>query len=59
LPPVEVPDEEEEEALAPAALESAVEPERAAPPLALPGAEGPLPGPAPGVYPGDEDEPLT
>jgi cell division protease FtsH len=58
LPPVEVP-EEEEESLAPAALESVVEPERAAPPLGLPGAEGPLPGPAPGVYPRDEDEPLT
>ena len=56
LPPVEVP---EPEPLAPAASESAAVPERAAPPLGLPGAEGPLPGPAPGVYPGDEDEPLT
>jgi cell division protease FtsH len=56
LSPVEVP---EPESLAPAALESAAVPERAAPPLGLPGAEGPLPGPAPGVYPEDEDEPLT
>ena len=56
LPPVEVP---EPEPLAPAASASAAVPERAAPPLGLPGAEGPLPGPAPGVYPGDEDEPLT
>ena len=56
LPPLEVP---EPESLAPAAPESAAVPERSAPPLSLPGAEGPLPGPAPGAYPEDEDEPLT
>ena len=43
LPPLEVP---EPEPLAPAAVESTPKPERSAPPLALPGTEGPLPGPA-------------
>ena len=43
LPPPEVP---EPEPLAPAAVESTPKPERSAPPLALPGTEGPLPGPA-------------
>jgi cell division protease FtsH len=56
LPPPEVP---EPESLAPVAAEPPQAAERPAPPLGLPGAEGPLPGPAPGVYPGDEDEPLT
>ncbi len=55
LPPPELP---EPESLAPLAAGSPPVPERA-PPLGLPGAEGPLPGPAPGVYAGDEDEPLT
>ena len=43
LPPLEVP---EPEPLAPAAVESTPKPERSAPPLGLPGTEGPLPGPA-------------
>ena len=43
LPPLEVP---EPESLAPAAKESTPVPERSAPPLGLPGAEGPLPGTA-------------
>ena len=43
LPPLEGP---EPEPLAPAAVESTPKPERSAPPLALPGTEGPLPGPA-------------
>ena len=43
LPPLAVP---EPEPLAPAAVESTPKPERSAPPLALPGTEGPLPGPA-------------
>jgi len=43
LPPLEVP---EPESLAPAAVESTPKPERSAPPLGLPGTEGPLPGPA-------------
>ena len=43
LPPLEVP---EPESLAPAAKESTPVPERSAPPLGLPGAEGPPPGTA-------------
>ena len=43
LPPLEVP---EPEPLAPAAVESTPKPERSAPPLGLPGTDGPLPGPA-------------
>ena len=56
LPPLEVP---EPESLAPVAAVSPPVSGKSAPPLGLPGAEGPLPGPAPGVYAGDEDEPLT
>ena len=56
LPPLEVP---EPESLAPVAAQSPRVPKKSAAPLALPGAEGPLPGPAPGVYAADEDEPLT
>ena len=56
LPPLEVP---EPESLAPVAAQSPRVPKKSTAPLALPGAEGPLPGPAPGVYAADEDEPLT
>jgi cell division protease FtsH len=56
LPPLELP---EPESLAPVAAESPPVPDRSAPPLGLPGADGPLPGPAPSVYAGDEGEPLT
>ena len=56
LPPLELP---EPESLAPVAAESPPVPARSAPPLGLPGSDGPLPGPAPGVYAEDEGEPLT
>jgi cell division protease FtsH len=58
LPPLEVP-EEEPLAAAAAAPAPVPVPVRSAPPLGLPGGEGPLPGAAPGVHADDEDEPLT
>ena len=47
LPPQPVPAREK---LAPAPSDSSKQPEKALPPLGLPGADGPLPGPATSVY---------
>ena len=47
LPPQPVPAREK---LAPAPSDSSKQPEKAPPPLGLPGADGPLPGPATSVY---------
>ena len=47
LPPQPVPVREK---LAPAPSDSSKQPEKAPPPLGLPGADGPLPGPATSVY---------
>ena len=53
LPPLPMP---EEELLAPAASQPVEKPEKSAPPLGLPGSDGPLPGPAPGFYDPSEGE---
>jgi cell division protease FtsH len=55
LPPLPEP---EPESLPTVAATQSERPGVAAPPLGLPGSEGPLPGPAPGVYgePADEED---